>query len=98
MKEKDDSCNEGHVQGNMTSFLVDAQIKQGVWVLLNLRNAQHENDDENDTALLEDKEKDIEQFQADNKFNELVDTYGNTKVMRDAEAKNAVKAIAKSRK
>lgn len=98
LKEKDDSRDEGHVQGNMTSFSVDARMKQGVRVLLNLRNAQHENDDENDTALLEDNEKDVEQFQADDEFNELVDTYGNTKVMRDAEAKNAAKAIAKSRK
>jgi len=98
LKEKDDSRDEGHVQGNMTSFSVDARMKQGIRVLLDLHNAQHENDEEIDTALLEDNEKDIEQFHADDEFNELVDTYGNTKVVRDAEANKAAKAIAKSKK
>jgi len=98
LKENDDSRDEANVQGDMASFSVHARVKQGVRVLLDLRDTQDENDEEIDTTPLEDNEKDIEQFQPNDEFNDLVDTYRNTKVVRDTEAKKAAKAITKSRK
>jgi len=51
-----------------------------------------------DLEQLEDNEKDIDEFQPNQEFDDLVDAYGNTKAIRDAESKKVMRDQAKSRK
>ncbi|KIM34732.1 hypothetical protein M413DRAFT_33066, partial [Hebeloma cylindrosporum] len=96
--EQDDKSDKAKNESDLSAFSVDARKKQGIRLLIVHRDAQDENDEENDTTLQEDNEKDVEQFQPDNEFDELVNTYGNTKAVREAEAKKAANEIAKERK
>ena len=95
--EMDNSSEQPKILGDMAEYSVDSRNEKGVSVLMDLPDLIHEDDDV-DLERLEDNEKDIDEFQADQEFDDLVDAYGNTKAVRDAQSKKATRDKAKSKK
>lgn len=94
-----DSSEQPKILGEMAEYSVESREKQGVSVLMELPDEQLTHRDGNeDLEQLEDNEKDIDEFQPNQEFDDLVDAYGNTKAIRDAEAKKVARDQAKSRK